>query len=261
VFAGECCVRLSFLVVQRIAAFLRCWYRQGLGNSVRLEIAKQGQTSLVPRGYQFPLTFRAHTVDVAVYRQVFVDREYDHKMLAEIHPKQIIDAGAHIGCASIFLAAKFPEARIIALEPDAANFELLKLNTKYYENIVPIHAALWYEDTQVRLTNPTGASWAIQVDGSNPNGNVKAVTLSSVLREFGIAKIDLLKMDVEGAEKEIFENNASDWLPRIGLLCIELHDRIRPGAARAVYSRAVAFPFVKENRGELDFLRFVDTRS
>lgn len=110
------------------------------------------------------------------------------------------------------------------------------------------------------LSNPYGTSWAFRVDAGNKAGNVRAVTLPTLLKEFDIPKVDILKMDVEGAEKEIFENNASDWLRRVGLLCIELHDRIRPGASRAVYSKVVAFPFIKGNRGELDFLQFVDAR-
>jgi FkbM family methyltransferase len=132
--------------------------------------------------------------------------------------------------------------------------------SKCYKNIIPINAALWCEDTEVGLSNPDGTSWAFRVDEGNKTGNVKAVTLSTLLNEFGIRKVDILKMDVEGAEKEIFENTASDWLSRVGILCIELHDRIRPGAAWAVYSKAVAFPFFKESRGELDFLQFVEPR-
>ena len=85
--------------------------------------------------------------------------------------------------------------------------------------------------------------------------------MPTILREFGIEKVDVLKMDVEGAEKDIFENNASEWLPRVGLLCIELHDRIRPGATRAVYSSVIHLDFVKENRGELDFLQFLDANN
>ncbi len=247
-------------MLQGLAAFLRCLFRQGLGNSVRLQFKKDGYTTVVPRGHKSPFTLRANTVDVAVFRQVFVDREYDHKMLAGIHPKLIIDAGAHIGSTSIFFAAKFPEARIIAIEPAATNFELLKLNTKFYENIIPINAALWCEDTQVGLSNPDKTSWAFRVDPGNGTGSIKAITVPTLLKEFRMPKVDILKMDVEGAEKEIFENNASEWLSRVGLLCIELHDEIRPGAARALYSKAVAFPFVKGNRGELDFLQFVDTR-
>jgi len=251
-------------VVTRLTPFLRCWVHQGLRNSIALQFTKHGRTTLVPRGHKFPFTLRADSVDPLVFRQVFVDREYDHAMLGSIHPKQIIDAGAHIGSASVFFAKKFPDARIIAVEPDAMNFELLRENTKSYENIIPVNAALWREDTRVNLTNPNDTSWAFRVEAGttgNGAGKVRAVTLPTILREFGIEKVDVLKMDVEGAEKDIFENNASEWLPRVGLLCIELHDRIRPGATRAVYSSAIHLDFVKENRGELDFLLFLDANN
>jgi FkbM family methyltransferase len=253
-------------VLKRLSLFLRCCVFQGLRNGVVLHFQKRGQITVVPRGHKFPLTLRADSVDPLAFRQVFVDREYDHAMLRSVQPRQIIDAGAHIGSASVFFAKRFPKARIIAIEPDPTNFALLKQNTKFYKNIIPVNAALWSADTQVNLINGNGnSSWAFRVDaGPSSNGetgNVKAITLPTLLREFNIGTVDLLKMDVEGAEKEIFENNASDWLRRVGMLCIELHDRFRPGASRAVYSSVSQFHFIKENRGELDFLQFLHASS
>jgi FkbM family methyltransferase len=243
-------------MLQKIAGFLRCVLRQGLGNSLYLYFRRSGRTTLTPRGHKSPFTLRANTADVAAFQQVFVHREYDHQMLTRIDPAQIIDAGAHIGGASVFFATRFPEARIIAIEPDAANFQLLVQNTKYYKNVVPVHAALWSEDALVGLSNPRGLTWSVRVNAGHETPEVRGMTVLTLLKEFNISRIDILKMDIEGTEKEIFEGNASEWLGKVGLLCIELHDRFRPGTTRAFYSKAVAFQFIKENSGELDFLLF-----
>jgi len=65
-------------------------------------------------------------------------------------PDVIVDAGANIGLASICFANKYANATIIAVEPEQSNFELLEENVAPYPNIVPVQAALWYEDSEVR---------------------------------------------------------------------------------------------------------------
>ena len=60
------------------------------------------------------------------------------------------------------------------------------------------------------------------------------LSLPSLLREFPSGHLDLLKIDIEGAEKEILEN-ADSWMPSVKAVVIELHDRYKPGCSRAFY--------------------------
>ena len=58
------------------------------------------------------------------------------------------------GFASIYFANKYPGAKIIAIEPEQSNFELLKDNIAPYPNIIPIQAALWHKNEEINLIDP-----------------------------------------------------------------------------------------------------------
>jgi hypothetical protein len=61
------------------------------------------------------------------------------------------------------------------------------------------------------------------------------------MEKFQISGIDLLKIDVEGAECEIFETS-QNWIERVRTICIELHDRLRPGCREAYERATTGFP-------------------
>jgi FkbM family methyltransferase len=147
-----------------------------------------------------------------------------------------VDAGAHIGMASVLFALKYPTARIIAIEPEPSNFAALVRNTAPYKTITPIQAALWREDGEVTLgasnAHPKGAFQIVE----NGHQQVRAITMDTVMRETGIHSIDLLKVDIEGAEIEVFES--CTWISNVRVIAIELHDRVRPGCSSLVKSAA-----------------------
>jgi FkbM family methyltransferase len=74
----------------------------------------------------------------------------------------IIDAGANIGLTSVVYANRYPEARVIAIEPEVSNFQLLKENAASYPNIELVHGALWKENTKLRILDPGSGSWAFR---------------------------------------------------------------------------------------------------
>ena len=63
-------------------------------------------------------------------------------------------------------------------------------------------------------------------------------------------QIDILKIDIEGSEKEVFQHGYADWLPKIKVLIIELHDRMVPGASAAVFSAINQYDFSVDIKGE-----------
>ena len=173
---------------------------------------------------------------------------YDPGIL-NFKPETIVDAGAHIGMASILFARKFPFARIIAIEPEPSNFAALLRNTSPYKNITLVQAALWNEDGEVTLGRSNAhVKGAFQVV-ENGEKRVRAMTMDTLMRETGIQSIDLLKVDIEGAEKEVF--TACDWIQKVRIVAIELHDRIKPGCRSAVETAASGFR--SEQRGEVTF--------
>ncbi len=202
------------------------------------------EASVMPPGIGNSIVLRLKSSDVATYREVFVDADYDFE--SRTAPKTIIDAGAHIGLASVLFANRWPDARIIAIEPEPANFALLKKNTARYERILPLQAALWHENGMVRIVDPGLGSAGFRtksVEANVENGashRIPGVTVDKVMEAYGLERVDLLKMDIEGAEKEVLDAS-SKWISSVELLIVELHDRYRPGCQESFYRATGGF--------------------
>jgi FkbM family methyltransferase len=198
------------------------------------------ELAITPAGSDFPVFLRLNTSDVCSYRDVLIcqDKSYDPR-IPSFSPHTIVDVGAHIGMASLLFARRYPMARIIAVEPEAENFATLVRNVSSYKNIVPVQAALWKEDGEVSLgkstAHPKGA-FAIAEDGDQ---RVRAVTMETLMREKELSTIDFLKVDIEGAEKEVFQN--CTWIENVRVMAIELHDRVRPDCWLTVQSATLDF--------------------
>jgi FkbM family methyltransferase len=194
---------------------------------------KPRELVITPLQSKHPVYLRIDTSDFCAYRDVliFKSKSYDPG-IPDFRPNTIVDAGAHIGMASILFALRYPKAKIIAIEPEPSNFAALIRNTAHYKTITPIQAALWREDGEVTLgasqAHPKGAFQIVE----NGRQRVRSITMDTVMRETGIESIDLLKVDIEGAEIEVFES--CPWIKNVRLIAIELHDRVRPGCSSAI---------------------------
>lgn len=198
-------------------------------------------------GSDVRLIMRPGSTDLSVFYHVFIMREYGWKFAAP--PRVIIDAGGYTGLSAAFFASQYPAATIVAIEPDPGNFELLTLNTAHFPNVYPVNAAVWPESGMISLVDPGLGAWALQTvqnvdDSTGPvagSREVRAVTIDEIIKEFCLDRVDLLKMDVEGSEKEIFEN-AENWLPSVDVICVELHDRFKNGCSRSFFRAVSDFP-------------------
>jgi FkbM family methyltransferase len=203
--------------------------------------ARRRVTVAMP-GTGVPLTLRLRTSDALVFWEIFAKHEYGWNFAAK--PRVIVDVGGYTGLSAAFFAHQYPEATIIAVEPDAENFELLTRNTASFPNVHAVHAAVWRESGMISLTDPGNGEWGFQVDDQpgTPDGKlVRAVTVEELIKEFNLDRVDLLKVDVEGSEKEIFAA-AGSWLPAVDVICIELHDRFKAGCSRSFFTAVGEFP-------------------
>ena len=197
------------------------------------------------------ITVRTNTSDLIVAVNCLHDKEYDTIRCSD--PRVIIDAGAYIGASTMFFAEKFPHARIIAVEPAEGNFELLRENTKIFSNVTAVKAAIW-STTEIRTLKHRHTSyWGLTVtDTQNrvePTGQqIDCITVASLMETYGIEKIDLFKMDIEGGEKNVLENSA-DWIDAVDILTVELHDRICAGCTEAFHQATRQFAHF-ETHGE-----------
>lgn len=187
-------------------------------------------------GLQHPLCLRLQTSDAQVCEEVLLGRGYFFPV--PFPPRTIVDAGANCGVSSVFYANQFPQAKIWAIEPEPSNYAALVKNAEKYPNITPIRGALWSTDGEVELFSPAlkfqdWGKWGFAV---KPGHGCRALTMPTLMREIGVDAIDILKIDVEGAEREIFSDPV--WIDRVRVLAIELHDRTHPGCTATVDAAA-----------------------
>lgn len=194
---------------------------------------------------------RPGTSDTMVLRKIFVDDEYRPPF--PLQPKTIVDAGAYIGLSALGFHRRYPEAVIHAIEPDARNFALLQKNCEGIPQIKLHHAALWPKPGFLQLKNPDDEPWSQSCQEAS--AGVPALNVEAMLEKCG-GSIDLLKIDIEGAEKVLFESEPHRWLPKVKALAIELHDRTDPGCSQAFFRAIIDYPFWHDMRGENVFILF-----
>ena len=140
-------------------------------------IAQLWQNEELPKGTMFrvnlpdlahPISMRAGTSDMWVFDQIFLYKEMETDFGQDM--AFIIDAGANIGLTSAYFANRFPSAKILALEVDRRNFELLAANARPYANITPLLKGLWKRRANLTIDNPEEYPWA-QLGAGGPAQN------------------------------------------------------------------------------------------
>jgi FkbM family methyltransferase len=196
-------------------------------------------------GVEHSLKARGGSSDLSVFSGVFVRRDYsclDHVC----DPQLVIDCGANVGYSPAYFLSRFPQAHVIAVEPDATNCELLR------ENLVPygrrsqvVQAGVWSHSTTLTVVDAPyrdGRHWSQQFRECQPGERavIETVDIGTLLRESGQPRISVLKMDIEGAEGVVFGSNYERWIDRVDNIAIELHDDSYFGDCTAIFSKAIA---------------------
>ena len=183
--------------------------------------------------FGLPFSYRGETSYEVVGNEILEVGKYVLP-IEDFQPKVIIDCGSNIGYSTLYFANTYPDAQIYAIEPEKINFKFLRYNTIFYDNIQLINSAVWGKESFVRLeSTELGEMGYMTVETGEDDPNAfKATTIGKLIYENGINEIDLLKIDVEGAEKEIFgAEGVDDWLSKVKVLSIVLHDELRDGAS------------------------------
>ena len=196
------------------------------------------------------LIIRKGTSDHYVFRDIFLFKEF--KLPVKIIPKLIIDTGAYTGLSSLYYSSKYPKSKIISVEPEISNFKILSKNTELNLNIKRIKAGIWSKNTKLKIVDSNSAKWAFTVNETynDDADGIQAITIDQILFDSGFEQIDILKIDIEGSEKEIFSNNSEKWLSKVNILVLELHDRLVPGCSNAVYNSLFMDEWQEYKKGE-----------
>jgi FkbM family methyltransferase len=185
-------------------------------------------------GFNEPMWLRAQTSDLGVFNQIFLDE--DHRIQLNADPHSIIDLGANIGLASICFAQRYPNARVIAVEPEQSNLDLLRKNVAGYKNIEVVHAGVWYRDAPLTVVDKNDDKCAFQVVEAGESDEVfcNGLSIQTLMQSLELSSVGLLKVDIEGAEVELLGNESvKNWISKVDVMMVELHDRFREGCALA----------------------------
>lgn len=212
-------------------------WRDALAVAARRQLRLQRPVRVRAHGRE--LSLRPLDSDPLVASQIFGRQEYDagapiaaalndlaHGWRAQGKTPMIVDAGANVGCSSLYFADAYPEACVLAVEPDPESYALLVANCASEARVRPVRAALWSHERGVALVDGGQGSWSCQVrDG----GSTPSLTLAGLLHLVPDALPLIIKLDIEGAEREVCA--ASQQILRSApCIMLEPHDFLRPGS-------------------------------
>lgn len=210
-----------------------------------------------------PVSLRLATSDKDAFRQIFVYEEY-FPLLGLESIRTIVDCGANIGLASLYLLDRYPFARLLAIEPDPGNAALCRQNLSSAGDRVCVETigvwshGDWGCPARLRLDRSAGdhRDWSITAReaGVAEEADATGVSMTAICERTG--GIDLLKIDVEGAEEFIFSGRSVSWLSRVRNIAIELHNE----KCRKAFWRALeGFEFESFQSRETVFIKDLRT--
>jgi FkbM family methyltransferase len=152
-------------------------------------------------------------------REIFRDEVY--RFRARTDRPHIIDAGANIGLSVLYFKRMYPEATVIAFEPDAAIFALLQRNTAGLRDVELRQAAAWTEDTELTFYSEGSLAGSAELDYTGRQ-NATVVRAERLRDELEKRPVDFLKIDIEGAENTVLFD-IEDRLDSVDHLFFEYH--------------------------------------
>jgi FkbM family methyltransferase len=187
----------------------------------------------------------------AVIREIFLKNSYDmsfcpqgryyeSRALINEEPINILDLGAHIGASTVYFSSRFKKANIISVEPSNYSFNYLCRNTELISRITPFNAMVDVKNSDnVHLWDNLNGSWSYGAikyhDDAKLIGMTKAVTLKYLVSQFTHKDYFLLKVDIEGAEGNLFDSKENEEILNLfDVVVVEIHDWMLPGKMTAL---------------------------
>jgi FkbM family methyltransferase len=194
------------------------------------------------RGPRFPapVQLRECVSDHSIFWQCLVVRQYDlapfaqtarllqryREMVAAGRSPIIIDAGGNIGLAAFWFAQTFPEASVISVEPDPANFALLQRNVAVFgDRVRPVHGAVTEIPKPMRIVNPDAGASSFQLEPAADAAEavVTGFTIAALSANIDHGELFIVKIDIEGGQRYLFADN-TEWIDQAHLIMIEIDD-------------------------------------
>ncbi len=223
------------------------------------------------------LWLRKNTFDEFVYKEIFINKQYyipkeKPSRLIEYfekykigEPKVIVDIGANIGLSCLYFHSLYPNSEIYAVEPEIDNFEMLKLNTKNLK-IHNYNMAIWRENEQAYIqdksefmTKKGKLNTARYTINANSGRKISSTTMLNFFKECNLDFVDILKVDIQGSEIEVFDEQSYEWLKKVRILFVEQHDYYRFGCSKQIMKALsqLKFYFIGSRGKEGEILMFL----
>ena len=143
--------------------------------------------------------------------------------------ENIIDLGANIGIETIKFKFFFPNSKIIAVEPEESNFEILKKNTKNYNDIHLENYAISNKQTEMYLKNKNknisqNYNESFFVTNEKTTNKIKTISIPYLIKKYNLKRINILKSDIEGYERYVFDDSSCEWLNKVDCIIFECPD-------------------------------------
>jgi FkbM family methyltransferase len=220
------------------------------------------------RLWDYDIWCRGGQTDLASFRQTMRESHYRigvphfeaqlraryEALLAQGRRPVIVDAGANVGASCLWFIEQYPQAALVAVEPDAGNAAILRRNMAPLGQVTVLEAAIGPEAGFVMTGDPS-LGWAVRTERA-PSG-IPMVSIAEAASRVENGQLFLVKIDIEGFEGDLFSANV-DWLDEVEAVVIEPHDWLLPdqrssrGFQRELGKRAFAMVL---HEGNITYVR------
>ena len=172
--------------------------------------------------------------DILTFDEVIKEEVYKGVLTHLRHCETIIDLGANIGLTSLYFGSHYPSSKLFAVEPNPDTYEILTSNLKQLIEVGrcrTLKVAVWGDEKTLVAdsSRPTGHYSAFATKEASKEGGeaiINGLPIQKIISSSGFHRIDLLKVDIEGAEVELFKGDLG-WLRRVRTIAIEFHNGSR----------------------------------
>lgn len=218
--------RHQFFYLRRYIA--RFGLTAGINVFFKFRFKKNGIGSVKIKELREPLHIRRNTSDIESFDQTFIETSLD--IFRNLKSGWMIDLGANCGMFSVQLLNQVENIKLIAVEPDPGNLEILRRNLEKYAQTTIIPMGIWSSKTRVAPLDSSASNWALRFEPTDSSEGIETTTIHEIIEQNQIDSICLVKIDIEGTEIELFSENYQ-WLQIVDRVWLETHDRFRPGCS------------------------------
>ena len=183
------------------------------------------------------VNLRTYAGDIDIFYEIFFKKIYALPVAHSTSINTIVDLGANVGLSALYFLQQFPQAQVVCVEPEPTNFKMLELNLETEittGKVIAMEAAAMGEDGMVSFESaPAKYNGRVILGAQN---NIPALSIPSIMQRCQFDRINLLKIDVEGAEKFIFSGDPV-WLQSVDEILLEVHSPEDHATCMAAFER------------------------